>query len=59
METFKFIVWEPVGYLEVDAESEEEATEKVEEYGYDDEDEGLRYCPESDGQEWELRRIKK
>ena len=52
---YDFTVWEPVGTVTVEADSKEEAEEKVAYHGYDCQDEDIDFEAYADGQEWELR----
>jgi hypothetical protein len=56
MGKYQFKIWEPIGTVTVEAKSEGEALEKVEELGWDDnEGDGISFDPFNDGQEWEIR----
>jgi len=55
MKTFRFVVWQPIGFADVEANSKDEAKAKVDEYGYDSEDDGIDFEPYCDGQEYEIR----
>ena len=55
MSKFRFQVWQPVGFVEVEDENASDAEEKVFEHGLNADDEGIDFDPYSDGQEMELR----
>lgn len=51
----RFTVWQPIGFVEVEASSKDEAEEKIDECGYNSEDDGIEFEPYCDGQEYEIR----